>query len=1247
MVHVVGEVRVTAAGAGLSIRRTDVGAAVYVARGMAVVSSKGGRVEVESGEEVAIDGAKPPVVAAVPFWDDWTGGMADGAAPLALGVGAGTIYGVDVGAQAGSPAQQLQVKRQSIRAVLRDGLSETEVTQTFFNPSPRPVEGWYWFVIPEGASVSGFAVETDGVLVDGEVIERRDAAKSYGVAKATGHAPAILEWVDGRSYRARIYPVPASGTRRVVLRYLELRPTVDDKLSYVYPMGRGAPTRIGELSLVVDLGRAGRNMDIATQDEARIENGGEQVTMRRSGFTPRTDFQLEAALHKARPPLSVARFETGGDAADYLMARYTPEVDWADVTEPPADVVVVVDTSADGDESARLLQKIVVEAILRALSKDDHFALVSLDVRAQVLHPAMGLATADEQQIATALDALADHSAGGATDLAALFDVSLGRVHSAEQPAIVYVGDGLATSGEMTGERLIERMRRALSTSRARLFTVGVGAAADHPLLGELARSGGGKSFEVQTARRASARALELVAAVKVPTITDFELDLGAGLDEPFSNVSGKLPRGTDVVLLARTHHDLPKKARVRGRLGGSSFEHEVDIVPEDGIVRAFVPRLWASAYVRRLLGAAGGPGVERGRIVALGVEYGLVTPFTSVLALESEEAYSRMGIPRRHSPLRGVRLGALGRRAERELAATLSSGALSAAAFGCQANDEVSSVRGPVEQQAAPPVDEAQRQPAPEPQVAAAAERDVASAKAIAEEEAIGARSVRLTPRSVSTVVPAPPAAPALPSGMPSKAPASKKTSQTDMAAKPKPHKQLRGGGKPDGKERDKRGEDRKRANAGPPKAGTCSDIARRPLAQRMALWRTRLRTATSPQELLARYRAAGRACELDDWASERTFLRMLQSRIRSEASAALVLRSLSARPEVQRFVARLILRRSVDERIVSAVQRVVFGGAVDWNLVDIEFSEIEDVNERIDLLRERMARSPNDPHGRVRLVELLAQAGRVDEALLGARRLRDGGLLTVGMARQLGDVLARAGLEQEAVRTYSEIVEFDPSNLSSRTLLGDIYLAHGWYQPAYRQFRTATDAAPSKALAWLRLASAAAGAGRVDEALRVERRVASAQGRPGPHDPRRWARLWSAARLSRLIANPSAEEGAPSKASLERRLKELALFGAGPGRLVVVTWEDLQSDIALVTRVDDRVQALGESVDAAQVGLASVLLSLSENEDVELVARLRSVKRRDPLKLVVHHIAWDGKAFDVAVSPRMLEAGGTRASL
>jgi tetratricopeptide (TPR) repeat protein len=987
-------------------------------------------------------------------------------------------------------------------------------------------------------------------------------------------------------------------------------------------MGRGTPVRVGEFSLSVDLGEDGKRMRIATLAEARVEQRGKRVTMRRSGFTPRADFQLEAKLRRERPPLTVARFDNPGEGADYVMARYTPDLDWSTVKAPRGEVVVVVDTSAAGDEGARRLRTATAEAVLRALSADDRFALVSLDVRPKLLFPDKGLSPAKDTAIAQALEQLSEHTAGGATDLGSMFDVALGLVHDGEQPAVVYVGDGVATSGEMSGEQLVERLRRALSTSRARLFTVAVGADADRPLLGELARAGGGQSLAVGHAGEATSRAMELAAAIKRPTITDLHIDLGAGLDEPFISSSGKVSRGSEVVVLARTHHDIPSKVKVRGRVAGEAFERELDAKRDKSVVTAFVPRLWAAEYVRRLLGGAAGPEVERGRIAALGIEYGLMTPFTSILALESEWAYRNMGIQRRRSPLRGVRLGALDLRAERNVISALHSSPPTTA-FGC----ELMTLSG---QSEPPPHDGVPSKNAP-------ATTPVAAAPV--------ATSAPADPASIDGDDEALPAD-AEPVDMPVPGKGGGGLGKADQNA----GRELMKSGLEDarGGEKAKDGLLARKSNRGgwsPVALGTCSDSAQLPLGRRVILWRKRLRHAKRASELLAIYRASARVCELSDWQAERIFLELLQQRIESEGDAVALLEALAPRREVQRFVAKLMLRRAVDARLQAAVQRTVFGSAVEWNQVDLELSALASDDERLELLRQKLALAPADPNGEIRLVELLARAGRGEEALRHGRRLRDRGFMTLPVARKLGDVLARSGLEEEAVRTYSEIVEFDPRSSASRQLLGDIYLGRGWYAPAYRQYKVITERGPNQPLAWMRLAAAAAGAGRVDEALRLERQVATAQGRPGPDDPRRWARLMSAARLARLIHSPPPEaKGAVE--SIKRKLKELQLF-RGPSTLVVLTWEDLTSDVELGQHQDDQAVALGELTDAAAIGLSAVLLSPADYQRLAFRAHLRSVPRDDTVALTRHDIRWDGKAFAIDVKRHEMKARETRVEL
>ncbi len=978
------------------------------------------------------------------------------------------------------------------------------------------------------------------------------------------------------------------------------------------------------------------------------------------------------------------------------MARYVPDVDFAALPPVRGDIALVVDTSAGGDESARSLRSATAEAILRALSPDDRFTLLSVDVAATVLYPKEGMASATPDDIARALERLSEHTAAGATDLAAMFEPSLARLHGGEQPAIVYVGDGSPTSGEWTPEALTERLRRSLTGSRARLFCVGVGADARHDLMGHLSRTGGGRYLRVDEPDDTTARALQLASLIKTPTITDIELDLGAGLDQPFYSASGTLSRGEELVLLARTHHPLPKTASVRGRIAGKDFKTDYQVEAASSVVTGLVPRFWAGEYVRQLLGSGLSADDHRSKVLELGIDYGLMTPYTSILALESEEAYTRQNVKRRSSPLRGVRLTALENDdQERRLVERLNPASVPASMVGCQSQSrEEASAQADFKDQGggtratkeAPTVMSRSRSATAAPAPAATAGRaGVESQNAFAGDpsapaepasdlpadpsgygnahgglgitggESGGGRSDGVGLGSIGTMGHGgAPSAPPPPAAAPR--PIAASAAGVRASADAFGNQRAPGGAAvrktaPRDTEKHKGADvknlaDKERVEAGkvatltspalvsiarrPP--ARCSDAASRPLPERIMLWERRLKGVTRGVELVQQYELARSGCELPDWRDQSALLDMIQKRIDTEESVEVVLSHFAGEQEAQKFVARSVLRRTVDLRVAAAVSRVLFGGRIDWADVDRQLLETPKPADKLDKLRKAMLVAPGDPSGEARLVRLLADTGQVSEALSHGRRLRDRGLMTPLLAQCLGDVLAQAGERDEALRTYSEIVEFDPANPASRRVLGDAFLRHGWYAAAYRQYRTLADLESKNPLNWLRLASAAAGSGRIDEALRIEREVAADEGSPGPNDPRLWARLWSAARLGLLLDDPTPAGGKQAIDSIVRKLKELQLW-SGPGTLALLTWEDLDASLVLAGKEAGKESLAGEMTDAAPTGLDGLLLSKEAWDKRSWSVRWRSDARARPVKFALVELSWDGKTFAVKI--------------
>ena len=1168
-----GAVTATASGAGLDLAIDGEAVKVYVARGLAVITAPGGRTEVETGERATVaSAAAPPVVEPVAFWEDWTGGMADRGLNAGMGGrGSGRIYGVNR-TRPGAPPVDLQIRTQAVSVTIRDGIAHTTVDQRFFNPSSVDLEGWYWFTVPEGASVARFAVEANGQLVEGAMVERKQAAAAYQQAIQRSFDPALLEWIDGRTFRARIYPIPAVGERRIVLAYTQLLPLADGVYRYVYPMAGEGRTRIQEFSLQVELGEAGEDFEIGTLQDARIGEDASTVSMRRSGFVPRSDFLLELRPKTLPEPMRAMRFSTGSGEADFVFLRYAPEVSWGSLKEVPGDVVVVVDTSAGGGETERQVRADVTEAILRAFSDGDRFAVVAADLTPRVVYPAEGLAQATESDISIATEKLSEIGSAGATDLGEMFNVALERIHDAEQPAVVYVGDGRPTVGEVSALALAERLRRSLGDSRARLFTIAVGADANHPLLERIARVGGGRAFRIDSSDQTVQQALRFAGLVKTPTVTDLVVDAGAGLDQRFSTAASKVTEGEEVLILARTHHDLPESLHVSGRLAGKPFKKTYPTVVTQGPEYGYIPMLWARQYLDRLMG----DGLEesRGTIISLGLDHTLMTPFTSFLVLESEQAYEDQGInrrqPRRPSP-------------------------------------------------SSPPVNDR--------------ERTVTAMKA-AESEDLSVDFSPVDSVAETTARPAPvmPAAPAPPPSDSAPAPRSRRPAQAALGGAAGPT----AGSSAIAPRRAPDTRAPVKIASGPikparAKKGVCSDASRRPLSQRRVLWQRRLWHAQDAQQYAQMYFEARQRCELPRWRHRRALLELIEQRVRTPQQVRALLDAFAGHRASQKFLRRRILKRALDPELTMGLY---FPSAVDWPSVELGLAALDTATQRLARLRGILEKHPADPYGRRLLLTALLDADQTADARAVASRQRRDGLAGPDVLRILCELQAEANQTQEARRTCSELVEFNPADSAVRQQLGDLFLRHGWYDAAYRQYRTLVAMRGDNPASLLRLAAAAAGMGKVDEALRIERKVASGDGEPGPGDPRRWARLHSAVRLARVILETTQKGNDKDIAALERSLKRTGVM-TQPATIAVLVWEDLEAPLDLIATRNQRPFPVSDRVASPETGLVMIGLGHPAPGGVGLSVKSSGPPLRRAVGFTLVTLGWDGRKFTLDAKP------------
>jgi Ca-activated chloride channel family protein len=217
----------------------------------------------------------------------------------------------------------------------------------------------------------------------------------------------------------------------------------------------------------------------------------------------------------------------------------------------------------------------------------------------------------------------------------------------AERPRLlVFLTDGLPTVGETKVERINENVRAA-RVPGVRLFTFGVGYDVNTALLDKLAADNGGVAEYVEPKEDLEIKVSNFFTKINHPVLTNLALDMGGvDADLVYPREMPDIFRGTQLTLIGRYRNarDLNNVVlRLTGRAGAAarSFAYENLSFPLNTDHNEFLPRLWATRRVGWLMEQIRTNGEQKeltDEIVDLGTRYGIVTPYTSYLALEDAE---------------------------------------------------------------------------------------------------------------------------------------------------------------------------------------------------------------------------------------------------------------------------------------------------------------------------------------------------------------------------------------------------------------------------------------------------------------------------------------------------------------------------------------------------------------------------------------------------------------------------------
>src|SRR5262249_5897230 len=132
---------------------------------------------------------------------------------------------------------KLELRRYHIDVHIEDGFARTTIDQTYFNHMHSRLEGTFHFPLPPDASLSRLAMYVDGTRMEGGMVERDQGRNIYESIVTRQQDPALLEWVDGSTFRMRVFPLEPRQEKRILLSYSQRLSSYIGQETYRFPAG--------------------------------------------------------------------------------------------------------------------------------------------------------------------------------------------------------------------------------------------------------------------------------------------------------------------------------------------------------------------------------------------------------------------------------------------------------------------------------------------------------------------------------------------------------------------------------------------------------------------------------------------------------------------------------------------------------------------------------------------------------------------------------------------------------------------------------------------------------------------------------------------------------------------------------------------------------------------------------------------------------------------------------------------------
>jgi Ca-activated chloride channel homolog len=595
--------------------------------------------------------------------------------------------------QSDDPAlDQLPLKSTSADVNIAGVIADVRVTQVYKNEGKKTLEAIYIFPASTRAAVYSMKMTIGERTIIAKIEEREKARQQYEQAKQEGRSASLLEQQRPNVFQMNVANILPGDVIKVELSYTEILIPVEKQYEFVYPtvVGPRYSNKTSENASDQDnwienpyLNENTKpnydfNIDVTLNGGVPIQKIVSSSHLIQTNYTGKNSVKisLDGSEKKGGNKDFILRYQLAGKKIQTGLMLFENENEkfFLTMIQPPERVsneeivareyIFIIDISGSMNGFPISITKDLMRSLLGNLNSTDKFNVLLFAGGSKLFSQAS--VSANESNISKAIYMIDNEPGAGGTQLLPALKRAMDLPSSEGfSKSIVIVTDGYVS----VEREAFDLIRNKLG--HANVFTFGIGSSVNRFLIEGLARAGKGDAFVITKNSEAAGKADKFRTYIQSPVMTDIKISLDG------FNAYAYEPHIPDVfadrpILIFGKYKNRPSgEIIITGRSGSENYKTRIDISDFDPDQKnQALKYLWARDRVALIADyiSVGKNEELIQEITSLGLQYNILTEYTSFVAIDSERRNKNGELTTVKQPLplpQGVNnmaIGALGR---------------------------------------------------------------------------------------------------------------------------------------------------------------------------------------------------------------------------------------------------------------------------------------------------------------------------------------------------------------------------------------------------------------------------------------------------------------------------------------------------------------------------------------------------------------------------------------------------------